>query len=661
MTEEETDGPSVAIACQGGGSHTAFTAGVLDRLLGETDLPFDVAGLSGTSGGAICAFATWFGLASEGEGTDGRARARQLLADIWDDIAAEGPSDAVANSLGVATVRAQNAGVPLPTLSPYDTPLSDLSRETLRRTLETAVDPEALAATVDRTDRVPPRLEIGAVDVQRGTFRTFTERDVSHDAVLASAAVPTLFRAAPVTGPYGRNRWYWDGLFSQNPPLADLFEPAPGRRGHPDEIWVVQINPQREASIPKSLDGIADRRNELGGNLSVNQELAHVRRLNHWSAVGSLGDVYSPVEVKTIELDESAVSPGRPFDYASKVDRSPRFLDRLWEHGRDRADRFLATERGRRRARATATAAWNRDDGGEPASDDEDGLSPDAAVTLPTSLVELRAALRGESERTETVFDREGYRQFVAAMREAIPDLRVDVEEAVTEPGSVALRWHGEGTHSGSLAGIEPTGRDVALSGTSIHHLDDGRITESWVLTEHWSLLRQIDAIDPPAALSTTDRVTATPVVTQLSAPAENRDLVRLLAEVWTDGRREALDRVLAPDCVVHLDDETDLHGPEAYWAFVDRYREAFPDLSVTVEDTVSEGDKVVLRTTLRGTHDGPFLGLEPTGESVAVSRMAIYHVEDGYVVEIGMVEDTVRLLHQLGAPPLGQPVDEND
>ena len=65
------------------------------------------------------------------------------------------------------------------------------------------------------------------MDVQRGSFRSFTERDVSHEAVLASAAVPNLFQAAPVTEPDGTTRYYWDGLFSQNPPLGNLFRRAP--------------------------------------------------------------------------------------------------------------------------------------------------------------------------------------------------------------------------------------------------------------------------------------------------------------------------------------------------------------------------------------------------------------------------------------------------
>ena len=129
MVPDETGPPRVTVACQGGGSHTAFTAGVLDRLLSEERLAFDITGLTGTSGGAVCAFAAWFGLASDGD-EEGRAKARRLLAQVWDGIAARDLGEVFLNNVGVATVRAQNMGVPIPSFSPYDTPASDIARHT---------------------------------------------------------------------------------------------------------------------------------------------------------------------------------------------------------------------------------------------------------------------------------------------------------------------------------------------------------------------------------------------------------------------------------------------------------------------------------------------------------------------------------------------------
>ncbi|MFB6164729.1 MAG: patatin-like phospholipase family protein, partial [Haloarculaceae archaeon] len=409
MSTNETPPRRVSIACQGGGSHTAFTAGVLDRLLSEDEVEYDIAGFSGTSGGAICAFAAWFGLASEGR-DEGRAKSRRLLEQIWDGLAADSAFDQLVNAIGVSTVRAQGFGVPLPALSPYATPGSDWGRKVLRETLEDAISPDKLASVVNRTEPVPPRLDIGAVDVQRGSFRSFTERDVSYDAVLASAAVPNLFQAAPVNQPDGTTRYYWDGLFSQNPPLGNLFSRVPGRLDPPDELWIVQINPNREESIPTDLEAIADRRNELGGNLSVNQELEFIRQLNEWHATGALEDVYQPIEVKTINLDESVASPDRPFDYATKLDRAPQFLELLWDHGRAQAERFLTTERDRRRVRETVEATWTKDRRG---NIDERAL-PSYEAHVPTSLATLRNYLWDEPSAEPGTFDLDDVLEFRA-------------------------------------------------------------------------------------------------------------------------------------------------------------------------------------------------------------------------------------------------------
>jgi NTE family protein len=643
---DATDAPKVAIACQGGGSHTAFTAGVLDRLLAETDVEFDVVGVSGTSGGAICAFATWFGLASEATDADGRARARRTLDEIWDAIKARGAFDAFVNAVGVNVVRAQGTGMPLPSFSPYDTPGSDWGRDVLESTLRDAIDPGELADVLV-TDDEKPRLDVGAVDVQRGSFRSFTERTVSYDAILASAAVPNLFQAAPVEQPDGSTRYYWDGLFSQNPPLGNLFRRTSGRMERANELWIVQINPQREYEIPTDLEGIADRRNELGGNLSVNQELEFIRLLNEWDARGYLEGVYEPIEVKTINLEEGVVSPDDPFDYATKVDRDPEFIELLQEHGRAQAERFLATERDRRRVRDVVESAWTADR----ETRTSEFHAPSFRAHVPMSLAKFRAYLEDEPLDRPGRLDVDDVVEFRANIREALPDLEVHVEELVAERDAVATRWRGTGTHTGTLLDIEPTGEAVTLSGMRIDHLEDGQLVETWLFLEQWSMLRQFDVLDREGPVSTASRVSATPVVTQLSAPAENEELVRTLVdEVWNEGNREALGFLEDDAAVLYLDSDADLVGRDAYWEFVSRYREAFPDLEVTIEDVVSEGDKIALRLRLRGTHRGEIFGVEPTENHVDVARMAIYHVDDGRIVETGIVEDTLGLLEQVGA-----------
>ena len=104
----------VAIACQGGGSHTAFTAGVLKRLLGADELDgYQVAGLSGTSGGAVCALLAWFALRD-----DDPVRAGRLLEEFWADNSARGPLEMMANSLIQWASAWQDLGVTPPAVSP---------------------------------------------------------------------------------------------------------------------------------------------------------------------------------------------------------------------------------------------------------------------------------------------------------------------------------------------------------------------------------------------------------------------------------------------------------------------------------------------------------------------------------------------------------------
>ena len=142
------------------------------------------------------------------------------------------------------------------------------------------------------------------------------------DAVLASAAVPLLFRAVEVGG-----RHYWDGLFSQNPPVRQL--PDAG----PDEIWVIRINPRGRRTEPKTVGDIADRRNELAGNLSLEQELHFIRKVNEWA--DRLGHPYRRIEIREMTLDLD-------LDLASKLDRRPAFIRRLFAAGQEQAGSFLA-------------------------------------------------------------------------------------------------------------------------------------------------------------------------------------------------------------------------------------------------------------------------------------------------------------------------------
>jgi NTE family protein len=314
---------NIAIACQGGGSHTAFTGGVLETVLPYIDARDDcrLVGLSGTSGGAVSALAGWYGyLTGGGEG------AAETLRDLWADIATKDPYERLLNDWVVWGTRLQNGPLPTPTLSPYDLPFSDLGKREFVRVLERHVDFDALD---DLGTPECPRLVVGTVDVNAGEFETFTEENVSPKAILASAAVPALFEAVEIDGHY-----HWDGLFSQNPPVYDLMHTDPARK--PDELWIIQINPQTREGVPTRVEEIADRRNELSGNISLTQELRFIETVNEWIDRGDLAsEKYSHTEIRRLVLDDK-------LSYASKLDRSAQFIERLRGDGIDDAEQFLA-------------------------------------------------------------------------------------------------------------------------------------------------------------------------------------------------------------------------------------------------------------------------------------------------------------------------------
>src|SRR5919109_4376559 len=225
MKREEI--PKVAIACQGGGSHAAFTAGVLSRLL---EPPFaeryGLVALSGTSGGAMCAALAWAGLVS-----GGTEDARRRLAGFWRELEAREPVDVAMNFWSVWFAR-------LPVtleMSPYMfEPLAEL---TLRALLERHLGLERLPAPRP----AQPQLLVGATNIQSGERTVFEGRTLTDDELVASAAVPLLYRAVKAG-----HALYWDGLFSTNPPVREFTDLDPV----PDEIWVVQLNPQYRAEEP---------------------------------------------------------------------------------------------------------------------------------------------------------------------------------------------------------------------------------------------------------------------------------------------------------------------------------------------------------------------------------------------------------------------------
>jgi NTE family protein len=324
------DPTKVAIACQGGGSHTAFTAGALQRLLPEiTRSEYDLVGFSGTSGGAICALLGWYGH------VDPDLAPSALLGEFWNDLKATTATERFANDFAVALTELRTMGFGLPQYSPTQTPAGAMAQRELRSLLERHVDFERVRALSDTIrDRrrsegvVLPALLVSAIEVLTGEFRVFRGYEMSADAVLASAAEPGLFDAVDVDGGH-----YWDGLFSKNPPVRDfsMSDDIPD----PDEVWLVQINPSARSTVPRSQAEIADRRNELSGNTALEQEVEFIEQVNEWVDAGYLPDRYTHTDVRRIRFDEE-------LRWSTKLDRSPALIDALFRTGRERAGSFLA-------------------------------------------------------------------------------------------------------------------------------------------------------------------------------------------------------------------------------------------------------------------------------------------------------------------------------
>jgi NTE family protein len=318
----------VAIACQGGGSHTAFTAGVLEGLLGHLPGDVEVVALSGTSGGAICAALAWDGLVRG----DGRLAIPKLQR-FWQSMAATDPWDQLANQTIINMMSLRDTMV-LPEVSPYHMPTWGETK--LRQVLAEHLDFEALRELARRPGA--PILRIGAVEVLSGHFELFTEHELSVEALLASAAIPELFRAVVIPD----RGVYWDGLFSQNPPIHDLVEHKI------DELWLIQINSSVCARVPTETHEILDRRNALAGNLSMEQELRFVEAINRAIARGKLIDPrYRRIHIARIPLE-------RELDFRSKLDRRPALLEELREFGKTRCRWFLKERASRLAAAAQA-------------------------------------------------------------------------------------------------------------------------------------------------------------------------------------------------------------------------------------------------------------------------------------------------------------------
>jgi NTE family protein len=357
--------PKVAIACQGGGSQTAFTAGVMKALFEHRIQDhFKIVSLSGTSGGAICAFLIWYALKK------GDDPVWQRLLDFWHDNSAQTYQERVFNDFMIKSLELTSKGfLPQYNLTPYS-PFAQMWLSSATTGLRSQfTDLKALlAAHIDESELEawgaqlePPILLLGACNVLTGKLHKFNSRHepMKIDHLLASACVPNIFQTV-VIEEQGDKKAYWDGLFSDNPPIRSLYRGAfVGIENVPQEIWVIKINPTQTDQIPTKSDDIADRRNELEGNVSLFQGLDQIEFLNQLFFRGAFkdeflaeigiteaikipksfpGDPDQPYHIPIIEMSKDLA---RSLNYENKLDRCPENIQRLIADGEKQGKQFM--------------------------------------------------------------------------------------------------------------------------------------------------------------------------------------------------------------------------------------------------------------------------------------------------------------------------------
>ena len=323
----------IDLALQGGGSHGAFTWGVLDRLLEEPR--FRIAAISGTSAGAMNA-----AILANGWIEGGADGARAALEKYWRAVARAAafsplqrtPLDRFMGRWSLDTSPVYVA-MDLMTrlLSPYE--LNPFAFNPLRDILNDSID-------FARLGRSPILLFVTATSVRTGRGRIFRNGEITADVLLASACLPTMFRAVEIDG-----EAYWDGGYAGNPTITPLV-----RESDAHDTILVQINPRERPETPRSAAEILNRLNEISFNSPLMKELRMIALLRQVADPGhGEGERWAQMRTHQIKSDMLA-----EFGASSKLNAEWAFVAKLRDEGRRAANEFLADHGGDIGKRSTA-------------------------------------------------------------------------------------------------------------------------------------------------------------------------------------------------------------------------------------------------------------------------------------------------------------------
>ncbi|MFA7308277.1 MAG: patatin-like phospholipase family protein [Hyphomicrobium sp.] len=311
----------VDLALQGGGSHGAFTWGVLDRLLEEPWLKIEA--ISGTSAGAMNA-----AVLADGWTSGGAEGARAALNNYWQRVSQaasfsplqRSPLDVMMGRWALDTSPAYVAmDLMSRVLSPYD--LNPLGLNPLRGILAESIGFSRLPSS-------PIKLFVTATNVRTGRGRIFRNAEITADVLLASACLPTVFQAIEIDGEH-----YWDGGYAGNPTITPLI-----RESDAIDTILVQINPRERSEPPRTASDILNRLNEISFNSPLMKELRMIAVLRQVADPGNgEGARWARMRTHRILTDMLA-----DLGASSKLNAEWAFVSMLKEQGRKSADEFLA-------------------------------------------------------------------------------------------------------------------------------------------------------------------------------------------------------------------------------------------------------------------------------------------------------------------------------
>jgi NTE family protein len=310
----------IDLALQGGGSHGAFTWGVLDRLLEEPWL--QIAGISGTSAGAMNA-----AVLADGWAEGGAKAARSSLEKFWNRVSRAAAFSPLQRSpvdwlMGRWTLDTSPAYIFMDLtsrlLSPYV--LNPLDFNPLRRILAECID-------CDRLAHSPIKLFITATSVRTGRGRIFRNAEITADVLLASACLPTMFRAVEIDG-----EPYWDGGYTGNPTITPLV-----RETDAHDSILVQINPPERLDTPRTAPDILNRLNEISFNSPLMKELRMIALLRQVADPGS-GEGARWAQMRTHRIMTDMLAQ---LGASSKLNAEEAFIAMLQIEGRRAASEFL--------------------------------------------------------------------------------------------------------------------------------------------------------------------------------------------------------------------------------------------------------------------------------------------------------------------------------